>query len=222
MTKSPKIRSVVFDLDGTLMSSSATIYKCTLKTFQEFNIAAELSEEEFNKKIGYHFKDIFADFNISVPDLEDFIEKYKALYFDFIDESKVYPNVLLALEHLRENGVTTSLLTTKAQDQAERILEHFNLKDYFSFIVGRRNGMAIKPAPDALLMICSDTGIGPKETLMVGDSELDIRCGKNAGSLTCGVTFGYRQKEELEKENPDYLISDMKEIIGIVGNGALK
>ncbi|MGE5354514.1 MAG: HAD family hydrolase [Acidobacteriota bacterium] len=217
MNNTPKIRSVVFDLDGTLMSSSATIYKCTLRTFQEFNIAAEVSEEEFNKKIGYHFKDIFADFNISVPDLEGFIDRYKALYFDFIDESKVYPNVLEALEFLKSKGILTSLLTTKAQDQAERILEHFGLKDYFSIITGRQNGMAIKPAPDALLKICRETGVAPAETLMVGDSELDIRCGKNAGSLTCGVTFGYRLKEELEKENPDYLISDMKEIIGIIG-----
>lgn len=210
------IKSVVFDLDGTLMSSSSTIYKCTLKTFQEFNIAADLPEEEFNKKIGYHFKDIFDDFNISVPDLENFIDKYKSLYFDFINESVIYPNVLDTLDHLKNKSLYTSLLTTKAQDQAEKILEHFSLKDYFFIIMGRRNGMAIKPAPDALLRICEQTGIAPGQTLMVGDSELDIQCGKNAGALTCGVTFGYREKEQLQKENPDFLISDMKELIEIV------
>ncbi len=47
---------------------------------------------------------------------------------------------------------------------------------------------------------------------MVGDTELDIQCGKNAGSKTCGVLYGYRTKSQLEKEKPDYLISGLNEL----------
>ncbi|MGE5458340.1 MAG: HAD family hydrolase [Methanococcaceae archaeon] len=210
------IKSAVFDLDGTLMSSHTTIYKCTMKTFEEFNIAAEIKESEFYNKIGYHFKDIFEDFNISVPDLDIFIDKYKTLYFDFIDESKIYPNVLETLESLYSKGIKVSLLTTKAQDQAEKILEYFDLKKYFEIIMGRQSGFGVKPAPDALLHICNTVKIPIEETIMVGDSELDVRCGKNAGTRTCAVTFGYRNKQDLEKENPDFIISDFKELLEII------
>jgi phosphoglycolate phosphatase-like HAD superfamily hydrolase len=47
---------------------------------------------------------------------------------------------------------------------------------------------------------------------MVGDTELDIQCGKGAGSKTCGVLFGYRTKSQLEKEKPDFLISGLNEL----------
>lgn len=213
-----QIKNIVFDLDGTLMSSSSTIYKCTLRTFKEFNILAELPEEEFNNKIGHHFGDIFRDLNIDVPDLEGFIDKYKSLYFDYIDESLVYPNVVEMLKEMKNQKIPVSLLTTKAQDQAERILEHFQLSQYFNMIMGRRPGIAIKPAPDALLKICKDVGVPADYTLMVGDSELDIKCGKNAGALTCAVTFGYRTEEDLRSENPDYIISDMLELVKIISN----
>jgi HAD superfamily hydrolase (TIGR01549 family) len=216
MNKKPEIKSIVFDLDGTLMSSNSTIYKCTLKTLKEFNITGEMPEEEFNLKIGHHFQDIFNDFNIVVPDLEGFIDKYKTYYFDFINESLVYPNVMETLQALKEKNIPVSLLTTKAQDQADKIIDHFGMREYFTIVVGRQNGLPVKPAPDALIKICSLTGVPPENTLMVGDSELDIRCGKNAGSYTCGVTFGYRSREALEKETPDYLISDMKELTGII------
>lgn len=210
------INSVVFDLDGTLMQSNSTIYKCTLRTLDEFNIKCSFAEEEFNRRIGHHFRDIFADLNIEVSDLEAFIDRYKLFYFDYISDSLIYPNTLEALEYLKDKGISISLLTTKAQDQAEKILQHFDLTKYFSVIVGRRKEMKIKPAPDALWHICEMTGISPKQTLMVGDSELDIRCGKNAGARTCGVTFGYRTRELLAVEEPDHLISDMIEICSIV------
>ncbi|MDP4174394.1 MAG: HAD-IA family hydrolase [Bacteroidota bacterium] len=213
-----QIKSVVFDLDGTLMSSNSTIYKCTLRTFEEFNILAEMPEDEFNNKIGLHFGDIFRDFNIDVPDIEEFITRYKTHYFDFIDDTYVFPNVVDTLKYLKDKNISLALLTTKAQEQAELILEHFALSKYFDLIMGRRPDIAIKPAPDALLKICSDLGVDAASALMVGDSELDIQCGKNAGSLTCAVTFGYRKEEDLKLLNPDYIISDMKELVKIVSN----
>jgi phosphoglycolate phosphatase-like HAD superfamily hydrolase len=51
---------------------------------------------------------------------------------------------------------------------------------------------------------------------MAGDTELDIQCGKNAGSYTCGVLYGYRTKELLEIEKPDFIIGDIREILEVV------
>jgi phosphoglycolate phosphatase-like HAD superfamily hydrolase len=78
--------------------------------------------------------------------------------------------------------------------------------------MGRRDGLAHKPSPEPLLFICKELTLNPSETLMIGDTELDIQCGKNADAKTCGVLYGYRTKDQLEKEKPDFLISGLSEL----------
>jgi haloacid dehalogenase superfamily, subfamily IA, variant 1 with third motif having Dx(3-4)D or Dx(3-4)E len=158
-----------------------------LKTFDDLNIAYQLSENEFNKMIGMHFVDIFQYFKIDVPDFEIFISHYKKVYFDFIDESVFYFGVEEILEFLKRSSLKISLLTTKAQDQTERILEHFNITKNFDFIMGRSNGVPHKPDPTPFFMICNDLKVNPENSLMIGDTELDILCGKNANAKTAAV-----------------------------------
>jgi len=186
------IKHICFDLDGTLVKSDTTIYKATLKTLEHLNIKGEIAEDKFIEMIGMHFIDIFNKFNLDVPDFQKFIGIYKKLYFDFIDESKVYPEVEDTLSFLK-NGrdIKISLLTTKGQGQAEKIIDHFDFSKYFDFVMGRREGIAHKPSAEPLLFICN---------------ELD------AGAITCGVTYGYRTEENLKENNPDYLVNDFSEI----------
>ena len=213
---SSEIKHICFDLDGTLINSARTIYKSTLKTFDDLNIAYQLPENEFNKMIGMHFVDIFHYFKIDVPDFEIFISHYKKVYFDFIDESVFYFGVKDVLEFLRKSSLKISLLTTKAQDQTERILEHFNITKNFDFIMGRTNGIPHKPDPTPFFMICNDLKVNPENSMIIGDTELDILCGKNANAKTVAVTYGYRTIERLKEFSPDYLINDLTEIKSIL------
>ena len=207
------IKHICFDLDGTLVKSDTTIYKATLKTLEHLNIKGEIAEDKFIEMIGMHFIDIFEKFNLDVPHFQKFIDIYKKLYFDFIDESKVYPGVEDTLSFLK-NGrdLKISLLTTKGQNQAEKIIDHFELSKYFDFVMGRREGIVHKPSAEPLLFICNELEIDVRDTMIVGDTELDILCGKNAGAITCGVTYGYRTEESLKENNPDYLVDDINEI----------
>jgi len=206
-------KHICFDLDGTLVKSDTTIYKATIKTLDHLNIKGEISEDKFSEMIGMHFIDIFKKFNIDVPDFQKFIGIYKKLYFNFIDESIVYPGVEDTLSFLKNGkGLKVSLLTTKGQDQAEKIIDHFDLSKYFDFVMGRREGIAHKPAAEPLLFICNELEIDAKDTMIVGDTELDILCGKNAEAITCGVTYGYRTEESLKENNPDYMVNDFSEI----------
>jgi phosphoglycolate phosphatase len=215
MSKS-KIKHITFDLDGTLINSASTIYKTTLKALKVLNINTVIKEKEFNLLIGYHFINIFNDLKISVKDVNQFIEIYKGFYFDFIDESEFYPGVIDILQYLQKKNLFISLLTTKNQDQAEKIIKHFDLQTCFDFIMGRRDGIEYKPSAEPLLFICRELNAKPEETLLIGDSELDILCGKNANALTCAVTYGYGTKENLKKQNPNYIISDLSELKEIV------
>ncbi len=214
------IKHVCFDLDGTLVRSAKTIYKTTTETLNQLGINYTLPEDKFNQMIGQHFKDIFEYFSINVPDFEYYIKTYKKNYFLFVDYSDLYEGIRETLEILKSNSIKISLLTTKAQDQAEKILTHFNLDDFFDVTMGRRDGIPHKPAPEPLILICDDLKIPVSETLMVGDTELDILCGKNAGSKTCVVTYGYRDIDILKSYNPDYLINSIDELVSIINDSS--
>ncbi len=212
------IELVVFDLDGTLCMSHKTIYQAVIKTLADLEIDVKIDENEFYKTIGMHFREIFAKLNVEVEDLEFFISEFIKRYFDFIEYTELYEGVLETLEDLHSRGFKIALLTTKAQGQAEQIIEHFKIGKYFSGIYGRRPDLEVKPSPQPLLTICSDLKIAPENTLMVGDSEMDIQCGKNAGAKSCAVTFGYRTKEKLKSEQPDLLIDKMIALNSLIKN----
>lgn len=216
-----KIKHACFDLDGTLVDSSETIYKSTITTLEQLGISYNFSKDDLDKRIGQHFVDIFNEFDVKVQNFEYFIKVYKSIYFDFIDDSVLYSGVKETIEYLNQNGIKVSLLTTKAQDQADLIIDHFNLRPNFNFVMGRVNGIPHKPSPEPLLMICEKLNVSVAESVMVGDTELDILCGKSAGAKTCAVSYGYRTIEQLEENNPDYIIDSIKELKEMITNGKL-
>ncbi len=208
-----RIEHTCFDLDGTLVKSDKTIYRSTLKALEHLKIKGSIDEKRFNEMIGMHFVDIFKVFDFEVPDFEEFIEIYKSYYFNFINESVLYPNIEETLSILRnEMGIKISLLTTKGQDQAEKIIDHFYLKKHFDFIMGRREGIAHKPSAEPLFIICNKLNVKNINTMMVGDTEIDINCGKNAGAVTCAVSYGYRSEDTLLNYRPDFIIGNILEI----------
>lgn len=210
-----KFEHYCFDMDGTLIDSYKTIYNAMILTLDKQKIPHSINEIEFIKRIGQHFKDIFETFNVEVNDFDSYLKLYKNIYMQQMNHSKLYPGVLEVLSELKNNKKNISLLTTKAQDQAEKIVDYFGLKKYFDIVMGRQDGIAHKPSPEPLLKICNDLNINIVDTLIVGDTELDIQCGKNAGSSTCAVTYGYRSKDLIENERPDFIINRFEEILSL-------
>lgn len=210
-----KFTHYCFDLDGTLVDSNQTIFRSTVYALDKLGIKSDFDEKRFVSMIGMHFVDIFSELKVNVPDFDLFIKIYKENYFEQMSYSTLYPEVENTLDKLKSNKVKISLLTTKVQDQADRIIDYFNLRKYFDFIMGRRDGMNYKPSPEPLLFICNELNIGLNETIMIGDTELDIQCGKNAGAKTCAVLYGYRTEESLKDHQPDYLIKSISDILSI-------
>ncbi|HOI29151.1 MAG TPA: HAD-IA family hydrolase [Melioribacteraceae bacterium] len=209
----------VFDLDGTLVNSHETIFKATKHALKEVGIDNNIERTKFLNMIGMHFEDIFSEFGFKVPDFEEFLGIYKSIYFDYIDNSKLYPDVRIVIESVKKEGRKVGLLTTKGQDQAELILKHFGLYELFDGIMGRRPGIKHKPSPEPLLKLCNEVEIRIENTIMIGDSELDVECGKNAGSLTCAVSYGYRNRKLLEDTKPDFLIDNIAQIEHLLNRG---
>jgi phosphoglycolate phosphatase/pyrophosphatase PpaX len=216
MNNPSPIQHICFDLDGTLTDSINTIFQATVKTLEQLKIPNKLSIKEFRKIIGYHFQDMFDSLSIPVTDFEEYITIYKNYYSQLMDLSSVFPSVAETLKILKEMGIKISLCTTKVQDQADKVVKSFQIDEFFSLVLGRRENIANKPSAEPLLFICNELNVKPENTLMVGDTELDIRCGKSAGAKTCAVSYGYRELKIIKEENPDYIINDITELINLV------
>jgi len=216
MAKSENIEGIVFDLDGTLTKSDLTIFKTMEAVFEKMEIEQRIPYEKFCTMIGFHFQDIFREHKIDIPDIEHFITTYKSHYFEYINDTTVYPGVYEILEYLKEHKYKTAILTTKAQDQVEQICEHFGLTKYFDIIKGRIVGEQIKPSPEPLCKIAFDLNLDTKNLLMVGDTIIDVECGKSAGSLTAAALYGYGNNDEIKNMNPDFILNDINKLYEIL------
>ena len=76
------------------------------------------------------------------------------------------------------------------------------------------DGFPYKPAPDVILTALSALEASPEDCLMVGDSVSDMEAGKRAGVKTCAVRYGYGAREDLARFEPDYLVDDLRELVG--------
>lgn len=202
-------------MDGTLVDSYKTIFNSMKLTLDNLDIEYSVDETEFKERIGQHFNEIFNAFNITVPDFDAYLKIYKQIYLEQMRSSVLYPGVKEVLIEIKNRNAKISLLTTKAQDQAEKIIDYFELRKYFDVVMGRQDGIAHKPSPEPLLKICETLNVDIKNTVIVGDTELDIQCGKNAGSFTCAVTYGYRSKELIENEQPNFTVDRVEDILSL-------
>ena len=84
-----------------------------------------------------------------------------------------------------------AVVTTKAQDQAEMVLQQLALAHHFHHVQGARPGIPLKPAPDSLIAALAALACAPEQAMMVGDTPADILAGKAAGMRTCAVTYGF-------------------------------
>lgn len=207
-----KIEAIVFDLDGTLTDSKKNIYEAIMAAFRDLNIEETIVEEEFGKYIGWHFEEIFNDLGIDLKSLDAFFESYKSHYYKLLHLTTFYPSVVDTIKNLYEKKVKVCLLTTKAQDQADYIIDHLQLREYFTYVMGRRPNVANKPSPEPLQILCDDIEVDIKNAVMVGDTEMDINCGKSAGAKTVAVTYGYRTVEHIKSLEPDFIIDSLNEI----------
>lgn len=214
-----KFDLVVFDLDGTLMNSGKAIFSAVDKAFRLEGIKRVFELEDFEKYIGLSFPDMFMHLGQQIDDYPKFLKTYKTLYLDYIDVNTFFPFALDLIKWLREVNVKIALLTTKTQEQADLLLHHFSIHNQFNLVMGRRDGIKKKPFAEPLEIIMNELDSKPEKTLMVGDTELDIQCAKNANVSSCAVTFGYRTIKQIKIENPDYIINDLNQVKTILSEG---
>jgi phosphoglycolate phosphatase len=129
---------------------------------------------------------------------------------NLVVRTRLYPGVAETLGHFR--SIAMAVITNKAREFSEPILEQLGIRRYFRMIIGAGEGLPLKPAPDSILKILTDLRAPKELAAVVGDGTTDLRAGKAAGITTCAVTYGFRSREELEAAGPDHLIHSFADL----------
>lgn len=199
LTRSPRcgqnegLRLVVFDLDGTLIdsrrdladSANALIAECGGQQLPVETIAAMVGEGA-----ALLVRRLIKASGIDV-DLHQALPRFLELYDErLLVHTRLYDGTREMLERLA--GVAPlAILTNKPQRPSERILDGLDIAPMFRWIVGGDTPHGRKPDPAGLAHVIAAAGVGAQETLMVGDSAIDLRTARAAGTRVCLASYGF-------------------------------
>lgn len=206
------IKLVVFDLDGTLIDSRrdlSTAVNAMLVQMGRPALPEMVIAEYVGDGAGMLVRRALGD-----PEdeqlVEDGLERFLVCYrAHMLDHTYVYDGVFAALDALRtttDGGERKfAVLTNKPVRPAERICEALGLRKYFFAIYGGNSFATKKPDPEGLHALMREAGARPEETLMVGDSVVDVLTARNAGAWVIGCRFGL-SSHTLETVDSDCLV----------------
>ena len=207
--------NVIFDLDGTLLNTiddlaDAANWVCTVNGWPTFSV------EEYKYMVGNGIPMLCQRFSPesarSPGQLAGTVAQFSARYAAHKeDKTCPYPGIPELLQALGCAGVQMAVFSNKAHSLARSIISRY-FGSAFRCVYGNMPGVPVKPAPDGLLPILRELGADPAETLFVGDSSVDIRTGHNAGTRTCGVTWGYRPRASLEAAGAEFMADTVAEL----------
>ena len=213
-----KFDNLFFDFDGTLCESEGDLKATWRETFTELGL--DIARFEAGYRTGPPTEANARSFFPEADDafIADLCKHYRAKYYTSDYPLTVpYGGVDALLRRLKESGKRIFMATNKNEVPLLRILDKFGWKALFDAVLCRDMLPPGEPDKAYLIREClRERGLDPERSAMVGDTELDIRAGHNAGIAAILVTWGYGSAAELEKtERPEYLLSfeDMQDIL---------
>jgi phosphoglycolate phosphatase len=208
--------AVIFDLDGTLVDSVGDIAS-SINDLLAARCLPPFPEDQVRKFIGggidalveraFYARGIV----LRSEELRSAVESYEDIYGARLTEStRIYDGVVRIISELRARGVGIGICTNKLEDKAVGVIEGLGLRKYFDVVVGARRGCPAKPSPDPLFDTLERLGVDTADTIMVGDSVVDVQCARAAGVAIIGVSFGYSQTP-MRELGPDATIDGYDE-----------
>ena len=210
---------IFFDLDGTLTDPGEGITNSVAYALDKFNIRVE-DKRSLYKFIGPPLQESFQKFyGFSKEQSLQAVEYYREYFRGTgIFENEVYDGVEEMLHSLKKEGKHILLATSKPEEFAKRILEHFQLMQYFDYVAGATmDGTRCKKGEIIQYAIDNYPVENLSDAVMVGDREHDILGARQVGMDSIGVLYGYGDYEELSKAGANYIAKEVIEILGLEG-----
>ncbi len=219
MNAKPKIKAIIFDLDGTLIDSIQDIADAMNRSLKELGFP-EHPVEDYKGFVGSGLnelaKRVLPEKNQDAKTIDALAKKF----WDHYDvmwylHTNIYPGVLYLIQLAVARKMKLAILSNKAHYFTKKMIRHFfrgamirHTKNPFGIYSGEEPGVPVKPDPTSALELASRMKVKPEYVAFIGDSDIDMKTAKNAGMIAIGAAWGYRTKKELEDAGADMVFEN--------------
>ncbi len=209
---------LVFDLDGTL-ADTRTDLACAvnhaLRNLSLRELAGDIIAGFVGDGLSRLMQRSLKAAGANQGGLDKSIDLFRAHYKEhLVDNTVLYPGVADALRGVSEQKMV--VLTNKPHRYSTPVLEHLGIRSLFAEVYGGDTFPTKKPDPFPLREIMKEHGAERNETLMIGDSLIDIAAARAAGVRICAVSYGFTPREKLADLHPDWLIYDLRQLLDVL------
>lgn len=210
------IKTIIFDLDGTLLNTLEDLMISTNYALLEFGFPTH-SLEDIRKFVGNGVKKLIeravpigCPQDVTKKCLDVFKEHYsKNMY----NHTKPYDSILEILEELHNKGLKIGVVSNKFDSAVKELCQKYFL-NLVDIAIGQSDDVPKKPAPNGVFKAMKELSAEPSSTIYVGDSEVDVQTAKNSNLPCIGVLWGFRDRKDLA--GADYIIDNPCDILKIV------
>ena len=211
-----KYKGIIFDLDGTLLDTIEDLGSSMNEVLRHYGFP-EHPIDAYRMMVGNGMMNLL---KTSIPpeerkriDIHQAFQMFQQVYAErYVDKTVPYEGIPELVTWLAARGVKLAVNSNKRDDYSKSLVTKFFASIPFIHIYGEQNRFPRKPDPAAALDIASAMGAAPEDILYIGDSEVDMATGRNAGMDTVGVLWGFRSRSELEASEAVYIASKPKNI----------
>jgi phosphoglycolate phosphatase len=209
--------TVIFDMDGTLLDTLDDLTD-SVNFVLDGHGYPKRTREEVRSFVGNGVARLV---ELSLPNgkdpdfdilLGEYVAHYKA---NMQNKTAPYPGIIPLLKKLKERSFRLAVVSNKF-DKAVRDLNQKYFGSYISVAIGESDSIKKKPAPDSVFEALRHLHADPAAAVYVGDSEVDIQTAQNAGLLSIGVTWGFRDKSVLSAAGANHIIDTPKDLFEIL------
>jgi phosphoglycolate phosphatase len=212
-----KFRAIIFDLDGTLVDTIGDIAASMNRALERGGFPP-LAEEAYIEKVGWGIKKLAF---LALPEdarNDEVVEKVAAdasrLYAEKpLGFSKPYPGIRELITEVRRRKLKTAVLTNKPDPVTQSVIGGLFLPGSFDWVQGDRPGVPRKPDPGAAWELLLSLDVSPRETVFMGDSEVDMETARAANCHALGVSWGFRPRELLKRAGAQRIIDHPGELL---------
>jgi 2-phosphoglycolate phosphatase len=209
-----KFKTVIFDLDGTLIDSYSAIQESLNYVLERFG-QPQVDLATTKKMVGRGLENLMQQ-AVGDQHKEQAITLFRKSYDETVMRGTfLLPEVADTIRNLYEAGIKMAVASNKPSIYSRTILENFGLNPYFEACYGPDIVKQAKPHPAMLDGLLKELNADRNETLYVGDMLIDVETARNAGVHVALIATGGNSSDELRSKNPDYFLNSFSDLIKI-------
>jgi len=207
-------RLIIFDLDGTLADAYPAIIASFNYTMRRMGYPLQ-EGQVIRRSVGWGDKNLLKPF-VKRKDLSKALLLYRRHHRQaLLRKSRLYPSAARLLAYLKAKGYTLAIASNRPGKFCRILIRHLGIAKYFDGVICGDAVARSKPHPQILNQIMRRFRFQPDETVYIGDMVIDIQAGRRAGVKTIAVTSGSCCREELKKQRPGRIVSEVAELFRI-------